>query len=218
MNSKLILDFLRQLEANNNKVWFDEHRDEYSAAREEWLGFTQKLLGYLGDKNPEFFQMQPYKCIFRINRDVRFSKNKHPYKNNFGAFFVPGGKTSGNAGYYVHLEPGRCAIAGGMHSPEKEKLDAIRERLLPDTSELPSIIKNKKFVQYFNDSERNNALKRRPNGFDEDHPRIDLIRLKGYTVWKPISDAQTNKPDFFKVVCDHFDAMGDFINWLNEKN
>ena len=128
MNSKLILDFLRQLEANNNKVWFDAHRSEYELARKEWLTFVEKLLGHLGDKDPEFFQTQPYKCIFRINRDVRFSKNKQPYKNNFGAFFVPGGKSSGNAGYYVHLEPGKCAIAGGLHHPEKEKLDRIRDR------------------------------------------------------------------------------------------
>jgi len=218
MNSKAILKFLKSLDQNNHKVWFDENRAEYETARSDWLTFVEKLLAHLGEKEPEFFQTQPYKCIFRINRDVRFSRNKSPYKTNFSAFFVPGGKSSGNAGYYVHLEPGNCAIAGGVYHPEKEKLDSIRQRLLPDTTELPSIIKNKKFAQYFDDIDRNHTLKIRPVGYDQHHPRIDLIRLKSFTVWKPISDAQVHQKDFYQTVCDHFDAMEDFINWLNEKN
>lgn len=216
MNSNLILDFLRQLEQNNNAAWFHKYRPEYETARQEWLGFTQKILGHLGQKNPEFFQTPPHKCIFRINRDVRFSKNKSPYKNNFGAFFVPGGKNSGNAGYYVHLEPRRCAIAGGIHSPDKDKLESLRQRLLHEDAALPKIIKNKLFVQLFEDIDRTNTLKRRPNRYDETHPNIDLIRLKSFTVWKPISDAQTNEANFYTLVCDHFDVMDDFITWLNQ--
>lgn len=217
MNSKAILKFLRELEQNNHKMWFDAHRDKYQALRAGWLKFTEKLLGHLGEKDPHFFQMPAHKCIFRINRDVRFSRNKNPYKTNFGAFFVPGGKSSGNAGYYLHLEPDNCSIAGGLYCPEKPKLDVIRERLLDEKTELPKIIKNKKFIQYFGDIDRTHSLKRRPNGFDENHPRIDLIKLKSFTVWKPISDAQTGKKDFYETVCDHFDAMEDFIAWLNQK-
>ena len=147
---------------------------------------------------------------------MRFSRNKNPYKNNFGAFFVPGGKGSGNAGYYVHIEPNRCAIAGGLYHPPKEKLDTLRQRLLDDNTTLPSIIKNKKFIQYFKDIDRDHSLKIRPVGYDQNHPRIDLIKLKSFTVWKPISEAQTRKKDFQPVICDHFDAMEDFINWLNQ--
>ena len=216
MNSKAILKFLKQLDQNNNKVWFDAHREDYQALRLNWISFAEQCLGYLGEKDKDFWQQDPRKCIFRINRDVRFSHNKKPYKNNFGAFFVPGGKNTPNAGYYVHLEPGRCAIAGGIYSPDKVRLDQIRQRLLDNNTELPKIIKNKKFVQYFGDIERQNSLKVRPVGYDKNHPRIDLIRLKGFTVWKPISDAQTADKDFFKTVCDHFDAMDDFINWLNK--
>jgi len=216
MNSKAILDFLRQLEANNNKVWFDENRDTYQALRLEWIGFAEKCLAHLGDKDPDFWKQDPRKCIFRINRDVRFSRNKNPYKNNFGAFFVRGGKNTPNAGYYVHLEPGRCAIAGGIYSPEKANLDRLRQRLLSDTCALPKIIKNKKFTQYFKDLERSNSLKVRPVGYDKNHPRIDLIKLKGFTVWKPVSEAQVHQADFYQQVCDHFDVMEDFINWLNE--
>lgn len=216
MNSKAILQFLKKLEAHNNKVWFDAHREEYQSLRQDWILFAEKCLAYLGEKEPDFWQQDPRKCIFRINRDVRFSQNKKPYKNNFGIFCVPGGKNTPNAGYYLHLEPGRCAIAGGIHSPSKEKLASIRQRLLSDNTQLPSIIKDKKFIQYFGDIDRTHSLKRRPNGYDENHPRIDLIKLKSFTVWKPISDAQTTRPDFFETVCDHFDAMEDFINWLNK--
>ena len=125
MDSKLILDFLRGLEAHNNKVWFDAHRKEYEAARTEWLGFVEQLLGHLGTKDERFFQTDPRKCIFRINRDVRFSKNKNPYKTNFGGYFAPKGKVPGQAGYYLHLEPGNCGIAGGMYYPAKPTLDLI---------------------------------------------------------------------------------------------
>jgi uncharacterized protein (TIGR02453 family) len=218
MNSKAILKFLKQLDQNNNKVWFDTHREEYQSLRLEWIAYAERCLEYLGDKNPDFWQQDPRKCIFRINRDVRFSHNKHPYKNNFGMFFVPGGKNTPNAGYYLHLEPGRCAIAGGIHSPDKVRLDEIRQRLLPGNTALPNIIKNKKFIQFFGDLERQNSLKVRPVGYDKDHPRIDLIKLKGFTVWKPISEAQIAEPDFFKTLCEHFDAMEDFINWINGKN
>lgn len=216
MNSKAILAFLRKLEANNNKVWFDAHRDEYQAARTDWLNFVQELLGFLGEKDERFFTQEAYKCIFRINRDVRFSRNKLPYKNNFGAFFVPGGKGSGNAGYYLHLEPGRCAIAGGIYHPEKEKLDAIRQRLLEPKTKLPNLIKNKKFIQYFSDINRDHTLKIRPVGYDQHHPLIKLIRLKSFTVWKPITEAKIADKHFFKTVGEHFDAMEDFINWLNK--
>ena len=96
-------------------------------------------------------------------------------------------------------------------------MDGIKQRLLPDTAALLKTIKNNNFAQYFGDIDRNHTLKVRPVGYDRKHPRIDLIKLKSFTVWKPLSDAQVHKKDFLKTVCEHFDAMDDFINWLNDK-
>ena len=118
MEIKSIYDFLSKLKNHNKKVWFDEHKKEYQAARNLWLNFVQETLDHLILLDKEFIHLDPRKCIYRINRDIRFSKNKQPYKTNFGAFFVPGGKRTGNAGYYLHLEPGNSFIAAGIYMPE----------------------------------------------------------------------------------------------------
>jgi len=215
IDQKPALKFLKSLSQNNNKIWFDEHRDEYQAARLQWIDFVQLVLAELTDLNPEFFHLDPRKCIYRINRDVRFGKDKTPYKKNFGAFFVPGGKMSGRAGYYLHLEPGNCFIAGGMHCPENTKVHKIRESIANDKGVFAKIVENKKFQKSFDDGIRGPKLKRPPRGYDAEHPHLEYLKLKGYIVLKNIPEKYYSDPSCIKESMKMFRTMQPFVDYLN---
>lgn len=205
----------KNLSQNNNKPWFDENRDEYQAARLQWIELVQILLAELTELNPDFFHQDPRKCIYRINRDVRFGKDKTPYKKNFGAFFVPGGKMSGRAGYYCHLEPGNCFIAGGMHCPENEKVYRIRDTIANDKGQFAHIVEDKKFQKSFDDGIRGPKLKRPPRGFDPEHPHLDYLKLKGYIVLKNIPDKAFSDTKFLQNTMKLFRTMQPFVDYLN---
>lgn len=213
-NADLALDFLKKLAQNNNKTWFDEHRSEYQAARKEWLNFVQQLLIELIELNPEFVHLEPHKCIYRINRDVRFGKDKTPYKKNFGAFFVPGGKMSGRAGYYLHLEPGNCFLAGGMHCPDSTFVHQIRDTIANDRGTFRQIVEAKKFKADCGEI-LGPKLKRPPRGYDPEHPDLKYLKLKGYIVCINIPDKAYHQADFIPQTLKYFRTMQPLIDYLN---
>ncbi len=141
--------FLSQLKDNNNKEWFEKNKLRYKSAQQDILNFVSTWIQVLANKYPEFVDINPKNCLFRINRDVRFSKNKDPYKTNLGAFIVNGGKNSGNAGVYLHIEPNNCFFGAGKYVPESEDLSKIRQEIDYNFSEFLSIIENEKFKKFF---------------------------------------------------------------------
>ena len=124
------LQFLKALDKNNNKAWFDAHRKQYDAAKLNFAELTQQVITQFGKKEPSIALLQPKECVFRINRDVRFSKNKAPYKNNMGASIKAGGKKSLLAGYYIHLEPGgKSFVGGGLYMPDAAIVGKVRQEI-----------------------------------------------------------------------------------------
>jgi uncharacterized protein (TIGR02453 family) len=201
------LEFLTKLRKNNNKEWFDKHRGEYETARENFLAFVEDVIKGTAKIDPSVGHLEPKKCIFRINRDIRFSANKTPYKTNLAATLSPGGKKSFTAGYYIHLEPGASFLAGGMWQPESPLLQAIRQEIDYNADEFKKIISNKDFKRLFGSLSEEDKLKAVPKGYDKTHPEIELLKHRSFIVVKELSDKEVLAKDFLKKVLAAHKAM-----------
>ena len=209
------ITFLKLLAKNNNKPWFDKHRDDYAAAKENFESVVDELLGGLAKADPAFKEQKAKDCVFRIFRDVRFSKDKTPYKPNFGAFFSRGGRKFPGAGYYLHLEPGGKSFAGGgLWMPEAPILKAVRQEVDYDFKEFKGIIDNKKFKSLFKKIE-GEQLKTLPQGYTEDNPAIAYLKLKSFTVMHNLPDESLSGKDLVKKTGEVFTTMRPFIDFLN---
>jgi uncharacterized protein (TIGR02453 family) len=191
------LDFLTNLAANNNKPWFDANRPAYDAAKTDFLNLLTDVIAGLGTVDPEIAtaNLLPKSCIFRINRDVRFSKDKAPYKSNFGAWFNTGGKNSSSAGYYLHISPEESFVAGGMYMPEPAVLNRIRQEIDYNLPAFEAMLTDPKFTAYFSELSRENALSRPPKGYEADNPAIEYLKLKGFVAiyYLPVKLLTQNK-------------------------
>lgn len=185
--TKDTLNFLNDLKKNNNRDWFQANKDRYDAARAEFLNLAGILLGEIQAIDPNIGPLKPGDTIFRIYRDVRFSSDKSPYKTHMGAYFVKGGKQSGNAGYYFHLEPGGSFTAGGIWQPAPDILKAVRMEIYENPDEFRSIIKNKTFIDNFGEI-HGEKLKTPPKGFPTDFSEIEWLKYKSFTVFRNIPD------------------------------
>jgi uncharacterized protein (TIGR02453 family) len=214
MISKKTFDFLVQLKENNNRDWFQANKAWYEESKKYFEEFVSSLISEINRFDPGIGLMDPKSAVFRIYRDVRFSKDKSPYKTNMGAHIVEGGKKSGNAGYYFHLEPGGSFLAGGAHMPLPDKLRILRKEIYVNIEEFLGIIKEKGFHQYFGDL-MNEKLVRPPKDFPADFPHIELLKYKGYTVWKHLSDDQVLGQDLLKELGKGFRIMKPFIDFIN---
>lgn len=209
------LAFLKKLDKNNNKAWFDKNRTQYEAAKKDILAFTQSLLQEMVAFEPSLQGMAAKDCVFRIFRDVRFSKNKAPYKNNLGCYIAPGGKKSTKAGYYMHIQPnGQSFLAGGMYLPENNLLKLIRQEIDYNTEEFKKIIESKSFKKTFG-TIQGEQLKNPPKGYDKDHPEIALLKFKSYTAWHKISDEDVIDKKFLKTCVAVFKELYPFNQFLN---
>ncbi|MEY4456679.1 MAG: hypothetical protein RLY15_943, partial [Bacteroidota bacterium] len=139
------IQFLKALKKNNNKEWFDKNRKIYEQAKADYLNFVTILLNEIQGFDTSLMELQPKQCIFRLNRDVRFSKNKDPYKTNFGASFSKGAKKVQSAGYYFHLEPGENFVGGGLWMPMAPDLNKVRQEIDYCYKEFSSILKKPAF-------------------------------------------------------------------------
>lgn len=213
---KPILEFLSKLRDNNNKVWLDANRDEYQAVRAEWLKFTEYLLGELGDVYPNFYGQDPRKCIYRINRDVRFSHNKAPYKNNLGAYLIPAGKKSGNAGFYIRLEPGNSYLAAGLYGPSPIELKRVREYLLAHHQTLTNILEHPNITANFKSGLQDFKLKTHPRGFDPTHPAIEFLRQKHFMIVQHLPDKIVLNKNFEQKVNQRFHYLADLVDYFNQ--
>lgn len=210
-----ILTFLSELKENNNKEWFDENRNRYKELREFFISQIGTFINRVAEFDPSVQYEDPRKSVFRINRDIRFSKDKSPYKTNFGGFVVPGGKKSGNSGYYLHLEPGNSFVGGGIHCPPGPILKKIRWGIYQNADEFLPIIEDKTFKTTFGEI-TGEKLKKPPRGFDKDFEHIDLLKFKDYTVVANLPDSDIQKDDFTDTVVDYFKKMSNFNHFLNK--
>jgi uncharacterized protein (TIGR02453 family) len=208
-------DFLRDLDAHNHKEWFDEHRDRYQAARKDVIAFIDQLIEEIAAFDPAVRGLEAKQCLFRINRDVRFSKNKDPYKTNFGASISRGGRSSVFAGYYLHLQPGDVFAGGGLHMPPSTLLKTIRGHIDLNAPDLRAVVETPAFRETYGEL-RGDSLKTAPKGYEKDHPAIDLLRLKSYTGIRQYPDEALFQDGFVRKVADDFAVLKPMLDFLNE--
>jgi len=209
------LPFLRELRENNHKEWFDANRDRYQAVRKVLIENVQQVISGVAAVDETVRFNEASKNIFRINRDVRFSANKSPYKTNMGTYFSEGGKNSSLAGYYLHLEPGGSFVAGGCYQPEPPMLKQLREHIDYDFAALRKLAAEPDFAAYFGEIQ-GEKLVSAPKGYAKDHPAADLLRHKSWTVSHPLTDEEAQSPDMAENVVKGFTLMHPFIVFLNE--
>jgi uncharacterized protein (TIGR02453 family) len=211
------IQFLQKLKKNNNKEWFEKNRSAYELAKKDFTFFIENVINELKKKDATLQLLEAKSCIFRINRDVRFSKNKTPYKTNFGASISKGRKKVSEAGYYLHIEPGASFIACGIWMPMQEELKKIRQEIDYNLEEFNLLISAKKFKKYFNGLEKNKEylLSRPPKGYDTDNPAIEYLKFKSYIVSKKVSDKEITNKSFIKNIVTTFETAIPLIQFLN---
>jgi len=212
------LRFLTQLKKNNNKAWFDAHRPQYEAAKIDFSNFIQLLIDALQKTDTTITGLTSKECMFRINRDVRFSKNKQPYKTNFGASIKRGGRKSSFAGYYFHCEPGNSFIGGGLWMPEAAQLKNVRQEIDYNWDEFQSILKEKNFKKFYGDLYKANevSLSTMPKGYEKDNPAADYIKLKSFIAETSVSDEELTKASLHKKTLAAFEALQPMLDFINK--
>lgn len=209
--------FLAELDKNNNKDWFEANRNRYEAAREDFREEVALLIRDIGKFDKDIAELEVRNCVFRQNRDVRFSKDKRPYKNNFGAYFNRGGKKINTAGYYLHIEPGKSIVAGGLYDPDAQQLSQVRQEIDYNPDNWKKILKAKAFVKSFPGGLRDaNKLTRPPKGYDKDNPTIEYLKLRSFTVATPLTDAELTSPGLHNKLVNSYKSLKPLLDFLNE--
>ena len=218
MISSTTLSFLKSLKKNNNKVWFDQNREKYITAKNEFETFISDLLQKMALFDSDLKELEPKQCTFRINRDIRFSKNKTPYKINLSASFNKGGKKSVYAGYYFHLQPeGNSFIGGGLWMPESADLKKIRQEIDYCFPEFKKIIHAPTFRKHYKELERDEKqmLINVPKGYDKENPAADFLKMKSIIATRDLSDADVLNPDVVNETIKSFKALMPLIKFIN---
>ena len=212
--SPSLLAFLRDLRVNNTREWFAENKAVYEQVKKGFDAWTTELISEFADfENMDGVLLKH--CSYRIYRDVRFSKNKEPYKTWFSASFSEGGRKSGLMDYYVHIEPnGASFLGGGMYSPTPEQLAAFRQEVDYNAAGLRKIIRNPEFVAVFGE-EVGESLVRIPKGFEADHPEAELLKKKQLFFWKKYSDKEVCSPGFTQQLISDAKVLKPFLDFLN---
>ena len=211
------LKFLKGLQKNNNKPWFEKNRPAYEDAKADFTQFIQTVIDKQGKKDDGIKDLKAKDCVFRINRDVRFSKDKSPYKNNFGASINRGGKKSVYAGYYFHCQPGEAFVGGGLWIPMPPDLKKVRQEVDYCFDEFKKIIGSKKFISVYGDliKDAETSLVKVPQGFEKDNPAAEYLKLKSFIALKKLDDATLTSKDLLKTVTEAFETLHPLLVFLN---
>jgi len=210
------LEFLQQLRKNNNREWFERNRKIYEASQKEMQRFLDDLIPHLNNIDSTVGAQKGKDCMFRIHRDLRFTKDRTPYKNFRDAIIKPGGRKSPYAGYYLHIEDGNSFIGGGMYKPQKANLEAVRNKIYFEYPDLLKILQDDTFRDFFGRMDPSFSLKRMPVGYSEDHPAADLLKYKSFIVLHPLEDEDLIDDDLQETVLEAFKAMKPFNRFFNE--
>ncbi|MGB7068948.1 MAG: DUF2461 domain-containing protein [Pyrinomonadaceae bacterium] len=200
MIAKHTIDFLKKLNKNNNRDWFKAKKPEFQKSNDNVIAFTGDLIAKIAKFDPEVAGLDPKTCVFRIYRDVRFSKDKSPYKTNLGAYISPGGRKSMAPGYYMHIQPGRSFIAAGKYMPDSAELLKIRNAIATRTKDFKKLVDGKKFKDRFGEL-YGDRLRTAPKGFSPDHEAIEYLKLKGFMAYLEFPDDESLiSAEFSKVL------------------
>lgn len=213
-----LISFLRRLDANNERNWFNAHKAEYQAVHDMFLRFTDELICEISRFDSSVSGLTAKDCTYRIYRDVRFSDDKRPYKTHMGAFICPEGKKSPYSGYYFHVStggdgyPGAHMLATGDYCHTPEALRIIREDIVNGEGDFEQTLQQAASVF---ELDRDGALKRNPKGFPLDAPYSEYIRLKSYCLCATMDDDFICAPDLAKRVADLFKSTKPFLDYIN---
>jgi uncharacterized protein (TIGR02453 family) len=208
------LSFITKLGKNNNKAWFDEHRKDYEAAKKDFEDLVAGLHAELSKTEPGMPEQKSKDAIFRIFRDVRFAKDKTPYKDHFGAYMSRAGRKAPDAGYYLHIQPGKSFVAGGLWMPEGPLLKATRQEIDYNLKEFEGILKQPTFKKHFKKLE-GEQLKTIPQGYTADNPAIEYLKMKSFIVTTPLEDKDITSKAFAQKVLKLFAVMKPLVDFLN---
>lgn len=212
------IKFLKNLKKKNNKSWFDKNRELYETAKVDFTNFIQEVINQHSKKDASIKNLVAKDCLFRINRDLRFSKDKSPYKSNFGASINKGGRKAMNsAGYYFHLEPGGSFTGGGIYIPLPDELKKVRQEIDYNFSDFKKIIGSKKFKLVYGDLDKSAEflLSRVPKGYQPDNPAAEYLRLKSYIAMIKVNDADLASKDLIKKTIAAFEVLQPLIEFIN---
>lgn len=210
--------FLKALKKNNNKEWFDKNREKYIIAKNNFEEVISDLLKKMILFDNDLKELSSKDCIFRINRDIRFSKDKTPYKISRSASFNKGGKKSVNAGYYFHLQPGgNSFVGGGLWMPQSEDLKKLRQEIDYCFPEFKKIIASPVFKKHYNELEKDEKqmLVNVPKGYDKENPAVDFLRMKSFVATKNLSDAEVLSPKLTNEIIQSFKALMPLVKFIN---
>lgn len=216
MNTGKILAFLEELQQHNTREWFEQNKSRFNLLRSDFESFLNKLIPEVYKFDPGIGLLTARDCMFRIYRDVRFSKDKAPYKTNFGAFIAERGRKSQKAGYYFHLSPEECFLGGGMYMPAPEILKEVRQEVYFNTAEFKKILRESSFRQVYGGlHDMEDKLKKPPRDYPSDFQDIDLLKHKSYTVWHTVTDDMLGSPSLLDDTVQKFRVMAPFNAFLN---
>lgn len=215
MNPSVIFDFLKELSVNNNREWFNNHREDYDKARIEFENLLSLVISRISLFDESVKNIQPKDCTYRIYRDTRFSLDKTPYKTHFGGYINSRGKKSDHCGYYIHLEPGNSFLAGGSYCLPPKVLKAVRQSIFDNIDEYRGIVEDPNFKKYF-PIVGDDFLKTAPKGFPKDFKYIDYLKCREYTCIYKVLDAFFSSSDFLQQtesIFIQFKRFADFLNY-----
>ncbi len=210
-----VLEFLNELSENNNREWFQKNKKWYEESRDKFLFLTDVMINEIRKFDPEVPALAPKDCMFRIFRDVRFSKDKRPYKTNFGSFIAKGGRKSMHAGYYFHIEPNESFLGGGIYMPPAAPLKAVREYIAEHGDEFMDIINNPVFKKTYPEM-YDDKLKTAPKGFPKEHEFIHLLRYKSFIFSKKLKKTEILEENYIENMVQSFQALKPVNQFLNE--
>ncbi|MEN4762504.1 DUF2461 domain-containing protein [Chryseobacterium sp. C39-AII1] len=207
-------DFLKKLTKNNNREWFNENKDLYLESQQNVISFLEDLINEMADFDEDLRKIDAKKSLFRIYRDTRFSKDKIPYKTNFGASLGMG-KGSQKGGYYLHLEPEKSFIAGGIYMPESSVLKELRKEISLYGDDFIKILNNKEFKKHFPELDQADKLKKVPQGFEKEDTMAEYLKLKNFIVVYNLKDEEVLNESSIKNLTKLFKLMKPFNDFLN---
>ena len=217
MNFPAILKFLKDLKKNNDRTWFEKNKSRYLEVKQDFESFVGLLLKEFTKFDQGLAGLDHKKLPFRIYRDVRFSKDKSPYKINMGAGFSPNGKLVQEPGYYLHIEPGdKSFVAGGIYMPDAGNLSKIRQEIDYNFDKLKKVINATSFKKSFSGFDDFDKLKTMPKGYPKDHPQIELLKLKSFIVSHSFTDKEVIGADFSKKIITHAKAIKPLNDFIRE--
>lgn len=211
------IQFLKELKKNNRKEWFDANRSRFESAREDFETFAADIIRKFGRIDETIAHLEPRATTFRQHRDVRFSKDKSPYKVNMGMYLSKGGRKGIQAGYYFHLEPGGSMAGGGLWLPMAPELKKVRQEIDYNWDEFRKLVQSKKFKAVFGDLESGDDVKlsRPPKGYEADNPALEYLKLKSFISTHKIADAELGFKELSKKVTAYFEALKPVVDFLN---